>query len=64
MIANASRGEFLVKLQTTHGTRSYRVNVDLHPNELAWWDTTTAMHHTPSTQAADRDTDAFTVESS
>ena len=43
VIANASRGEFLVKLQTTLGTRSYRVAVDLHPNELAWWDTTAGM---------------------
>ena len=43
VIANASRGEFLVKLQTTHGTRSYRLAVDLHPNELAWWDTTAGM---------------------
>ena len=46
MIANASRGEFLVKLQTTHGTRSYRVAVDLHPNELTWWDTTAGMRST------------------
>lgn len=49
VIANASRGEFLVKLQTTHGTRSYRVAVDLHPNELAWWDTTAGMRTTTST---------------
>jgi type IV secretory pathway VirB4 component len=47
VIANASRGEFLVKLQTTHGTRSYRVAVDLHPNELAWWDTTAGMRSNP-----------------
>lgn len=44
VIANASRGEFLVKLQTTNGTRSYRIRVDLHPNELAWWDTTAGMN--------------------
>ena len=33
-------------LQTTHGARSYRVAVDLHPNELAWWDTTAGMRST------------------
>ena len=43
-IGNASRGEFLVKLQTTAGVRSYRLRVDLHPYELQWWDTTQAMH--------------------
>ena len=44
VIANASRGEFLVKLQTTAGSRSYRIHVDLHPSELSWWDTTAGMH--------------------
>lgn len=44
VIGNASRGEFLVKLQTTAGVRSYRVRIDLHPYELHWWDTTAAMH--------------------
>jgi type IV secretory pathway VirB4 component len=47
VIANASRGEFLVKLQTTAGTRSYRIHVDLHPRELSWWDTTAGMHANP-----------------
>ena len=46
VIANASRGEFLVKLQTTRGTRSYRLQVDLHPWELTWWDTTAGMSST------------------
>lgn len=46
VIGNASRGEFLVKLQTTAGVRSYRVRIDLHPYELHWWDTTAAMHAT------------------
>lgn len=46
VIANASRGEFLVKLQTTAGVRSYRIRVDLHPYELQWWDTTAGMHST------------------
>ena len=49
VIANASRGEFLVKLQTTHGARSYRIRVDLHPSELRWWDTTAGMHATGTT---------------
>ena len=52
VIANASRGEFLVKLQTTHGTRSYRVAVDLHPYELTWWDTTAGMRSTNPTPTA------------
>jgi type IV secretory pathway VirB4 component len=52
VIANASRGEFLVKLQTTNGTRSYRIRVNLHPNELAWWDTTAAMHAAAETNTA------------
>lgn len=43
IIATASRGEFLVKLQTIHGMRSYRLQVDLHPYELQWWDTTAGM---------------------
>ena len=43
VIAGATRGEFLVKLQTTHGSRSYRVKVDLHPRELTWWDTNAEM---------------------
>ena len=46
VIGNAGRGEFLIKLQTTNGVRSYRIQVDLHPYELAWWDTTAAMHAT------------------
>lgn len=47
IIANATCGEFLVKLQTTNGTRSYRVQVDLHPRELTWWDTTAGMRANP-----------------
>lgn len=47
IIANASRGEFLVKLQTTAGMRSYRLRIDLHAYELAWWDTTAAMSAGP-----------------
>jgi hypothetical protein len=46
IVSTASRGEFLVKLQTTAGQRSYRVQVDLHPHELEWWDTTAGMRGT------------------
>jgi len=53
VIGNASRGEFLVKLQTTLGVRSYRVRVDLHPYELHWWDTTAGMQ--ANTQAPTED---------
>ena len=48
IIATASRGEFLVKLQTIHGMRSYRVMIDLHPYELEWWDTASAMNSGPA----------------
>jgi hypothetical protein len=53
VIANASRGEFLIKATTTAGARSYRVRVDLHPWELSWWDTTAAMHATPTAPSAE-----------
>ena len=53
VIGNASRGEFLVKLQTTAGVRSYRLRVDLHPYELQWWDTTQGMHSTGIDQVDD-----------
>lgn len=52
VIANASRGEFLIKATTTAGARSYRVRVDLHPWELSWWDTTAAMHATHTAPSA------------
>lgn len=43
IIGNATTGEFLIKLQSTTGARSYRVRIDLHPHELTWWDTTAGM---------------------
>lgn len=48
IVSSAGLGEFLVKLHTSRGARSYRLQVDLHPNELDWWDTTAAMNAAPA----------------
>lgn len=44
VIRSAGTGEFIVKIQTTAGARSYRIQVARHPAEATWWDTASGMN--------------------